>query len=114
MSQYDADVEDLEWFDRSLKENNLRAIVYDLERELLGADDDEEKHNLEVHLKIFKEALSLYDKENNLIDLRSHLVSQLNNPLTFQASQQILSQIQSIDKDLSEIQLEIQLNNMTM
>jgi len=114
MSQYDADVEDLEWFDRSVKENSLRAIVYDLERELLVAVDAEEKQYLEVHLKMFKDALSLYDKENNLIDLRSHLVSQLNNPLTSQASQHILSQIQSIDKDLCELQLGMQFTNMSV
>ncbi len=117
MSQYDAEVEEFEefeWFDRSVKENSLRAIVYDLECELLIAVDAEEKSYLEVHLNMFKDALSLYDKENNLIDLRLHLGSQLNLPLSTQASQHILSQIQSVDKDLNEVQLEIQLTNMTL
>lgn len=114
MSQYDADVEDLEWFDRSLKENSLRAIVTDLERQLLGAVDDEEKQYLEVHLKMSKDVLRPYDKENNLIGLRSHFVSQLNSTVSCQASQHIRSQIQAVDKDLVEIQLEIQLDDMTV
>ncbi len=114
MSQYDVNVDDLECFDRSVKENNLRGIVYDLERQLLEATNVEEKQYLEIHLDMFKNELSLYDKENNLLDLRSQLMAQLNYPLTSQASQHILSQIQSIDRDLSALQLEMQLSNMTM
>ena len=114
MSQYDADVEDLEWFDRTVKENGLRVLVTDLERELLVTVNAEEKQYLEAQLKTVEEALSLYDKENNLINLRAHLVSRLNYPLTSQTSQELLNQIHSIDQDLSEVQLEMQLINMSL
>ena len=114
MSQYDADVEDLEWFDRTVKENSLRVLATDLERKLLIMVNAEEKQHLKAQLKTIKEALSLYNRENNLIDLRAHLVSRLKSPLTSQASQQLLNQIQSVDQDLSEVQLEMQLVDMSL
>jgi hypothetical protein len=114
MSQYDADVEDLEWFDRTVRENVLRVLVTNLERKLLMTVNAEEEQHLKAQLKTVKEALSLYDKENDLINLRAHLVSRLKSPLAAQASQQLLSQIQSIDQDLSEVQLEMQLIDMSL
>ena len=105
MSQYDADVEDLESFDRSVKESSLRAIVADLELELRYAVDEVQKHNHRVHLNMFKEALEVYDKENALQELRSHLASQNPTPET-------LSKIQSIDADLSLLALELKLYDL--